>query len=182
MLQLSTRTGRVYDLRTRINPTIFIPYFTRIDNIFYKKSKALYQYTYIFEKTHSIKTHMTSSLPLLPGSQMERAFVSLIYQYMELETNIKPSEQIIINPLRLSVASHIKEKVEIQPYIQNNHSGLVCISRENVIGGIYKTCDFDRELTPMEMIIGINPLITPLEYHPTTPLEGHIDLILFSKK
>ena len=182
MLQLSTNSGRVYDLRTRVNPSVFIPYFTRIDNAFYKKSKALYQYTYVFEKTHSVKTHMASSLPLLPGSQMERAFVSLIYQYMELEKSIESNEQVIVMPLRLSVPSHIKEVFEIQPYIQQNHSGLICISRENVIGGVYKSSDFDRELIPMEMIIGKTPILTPLEYHSTTPLEGHIDLILFSKK
>lgn len=178
MLKLSTGSRRVYDLRTRVNPINLMPYFSRLETV--QSKRYFFQHSYTFEKTHFMKTHISTCLPLIPGSQMERSFMTLIYQYMELDPTTEPSQEIFVNPVRLAVP--MQGFYDIQTHIDSNHQAIICISRENVTGGIYKTLEFERELLPMELIIGQNPIITPLERHEMGLMDSYMDILVFSKK
>lgn len=111
---------------------------------------------------------------------MERSFMTLIYQYMELDPTTEPSQEIFVNPVRLAVP--MQGSYDIQTHIDSNHQAIICISRENVTGGIYKTLEFERELLPMELIIGKNPIITPLERYEMGLSDSYMDILVFSKK
>lgn len=178
MLQLSTSNYKVYDLRARINPSHMIPYFTRLS--FTKKLAYVYKHVYTFEKTHSVVTNIKSTIPLVPNSPIERNFVGLIYNYMELDDTIQPNQEIYVTPTRINITPDMIG--DVSPYISELHSGLICISRENVTGGIYTTTEFARQLLPMELYIGKKPTISVLDIENPSKMEGHMDIIFFSKK
>jgi hypothetical protein len=178
MLKLSIGSRRVYDLRTRINPTNLLPYFARLETV--QSKRYFYQHSYTFEKTHFMKTNLSTCLPLVSGSQMEWTFLTLIYQYMELDPFIEPSQEVFVNPIRISVSTN--GAIPLQTYIDEQHQGLLCVSRENVTGGMYKTSEFERELVPMELIIGTQPTLSSLEKYNANLPESYMDIVLFSKK
>ena len=177
MLKLSTFSYKVYDLRTRVNPVNLLPYFSKLETV--QSKRYFYQHSYTFEKSCVMKTHISTCLPLVPGSQIERSFLTLIYTYMELDTTIEPLQEIFVNPIRIPVWTH--SSASVQSYIDPYHSGMVCISRENVTGGMYQTSEFQRELMPVELYIGPSPNITSLEYFQTNVPEAYMDMVVFSK-
>lgn len=165
---LNAKHVAVYNMRSRINVNSLRYDFVRFDNKTPIARCELIAPGKVLLKKSDYKPFYNST--------SEEMMMRTVLFYLE-KNNVGKEVDVISSRINVS---------PLQPYprVNVNMGGIMCLVRENTIGGLVTINDFQRELIPGEMMIFKNNVDVSIssfnvDYMKDPNMEGFIDIIIF---
>lgn len=158
MLILKSNNYQVYNLRPWVNVNSLRPDFNKRKVATFKRN----------QENH--KVYLTSSNFNILSSRFNEEMLMRSILFVMEKRNLSA---VNIEMIKLDYPFEIQ--------LCNKVAGVMTISRENVMGGWFKSDNFERELTPAELIIPpdvMDVVISPLEIIDPNN-ESYVDLVLY---
>lgn len=159
----------IYNMRTRINVNSLRLDFSRFQN-----------------KTPIATCQLIKSNQVLLKDSDYKPFSSSFAEDMMMRSVLFYLEKNTHSPTVNVISSRVNVR-PLQPYPMtkiDNVGGIMCLVRENVIGGLVTVDDFQRELIPGEMMIfeeksNVSMSSLNVDYIQDPNMDGFMDFIIF---